>query len=73
MVPCESNFECNVYIIGGMKNEDEFLRDIMKFTLSDEILKQTFWLLHFLKATRFNRMISINMHEDLVSMYQGKE
>ena len=32
----------------------------------------TMWLLHFLKTTGFYGIISINMHEDLVKMYQGR-
>ena len=72
IVPCESPGKCNVYIIGGkycnIYYNDRFNvleKGIVKFSVKD-IFKWGFWLLHFLKATRFNRMMSINMHEDMV-------
>ena len=65
----ETNFSCNVYVIGGLKSYDDYHTKIMKFELKDEL--RSFWLLHLLKTTGFTNLISRNMCEHLVLMYQG--
>ena len=64
-----TNFSCNVYFIGGMKSDYSYHTKIMKFELKDEL--RSFWLLHLLKTTGFTNLISRNMCEHLVLMYQG--
>ncbi len=72
IVPGESIYKTNVYVIGGNNtNLRVSKKDVMKFSLED-FFKKSIWLLHFLNVTRFNRFISINLHENLVSMYEGK-
>ena len=62
-----TNFSCNVYVIGGKTDSDHHTK-IMKFELED---LRSFWLLHLLKTTGFTNLISRNMCEHLVLMYQG--
>ena len=63
-----TNFSCNVYVIGGRKSYRDYHTKIMKFELEDF---RSFWLLHLLKTTGFTNLISRNMCEHLVLMYQG--
>ena len=63
-----TNFSCNVYVIGGKKSHFHYHTKIMKFELKDF---RSFWLLHLLKTTGFTNLISRNMCEHLVLMYQG--
>ena len=65
-----TNFSCDVYVIGGQKSYSDYHTKIMKFELTDELLR-SFWLLHLLKTTGFTNCISRNMCEHLVLMYQG--
>ena len=65
-----TNFSCNVYVIGGRKSYRDYHTKIMKFELKDELLR-SFWLLHLLKTTGFTNLISRNMCEHLVLMYEG--
>ena len=64
-------FEYRVYVIGGRSDKATLHNDIVKFSFEDWNLR-ALWVLHFLKVTGFYGIISINMHEDLVKMYQGR-